>query len=154
MYWFLLYVWWLIMNLGFRVLHNTAVEPSSPLVGTMYFFSVVSMTWSEARPLTPPPSTLIGWSQNSPECTVLHRSTCHTWELDTVGGDAFLTGDVCLVVLFSTGFFLVLFLFFCDFVSVAVEGVTGNFAGLEDWFEDLTKNQESCLVHSQGYIPK
>ena len=49
-----------------------------------------------------------------------------------MGGDAFLTGDVCLVVLFSTGFFLVLFLFFCDFVSVAVEGVTGNFAGLED----------------------
>ena len=51
-YW---YVWWLIMNLGFRVLHTTAVEPSSPLVGTMHFFSVVSMTWSEARPLTPPP---------------------------------------------------------------------------------------------------
>lgn len=89
-------------------------------------------------------------SQGSPEHTVLHRSTwCHTWELDTVGGVAFLTGDVCFVVLFSTGFFLVLLLFFWDFASVAVEGVTGNFTGLEDWFEDLKKAQESGL-HSKG----
>ena len=72
---------------------------------------------------------------------------CHICELDTVGGvGGVLTGDVCFVVLFSTGFFLVLLLFFWDFTSVAVEGVTGNFTGLEDWFEDLTTMQENNYI--------
>ena len=101
---------------------------------------------SPTPPLPLPPNKIMfSLSQGSPEWTVFHRSTwCHTWELDTVGGvGGVLTGDVCFGVLFSTGFFLVLLLFFWDFVSVAVEGVTGNFTGLEDWFEDLTTMQKS-----------
>ena len=45
-------------------------------------------------------------------------------------GLSFLTGEVCFDVFFSTGFFLVLL--FWDFDSAAVEGVTGNFTGLDD----------------------
>ena len=56
-----------------------------------------------------------------------------------------MTGDVCLVVLFSTGFFLLLVLFFWDFVRAAVEGVTGNLTGLEDGFDDLTRTRQ--VIH-------
>ena len=44
-------------------------------------------------------------------------------------GLEFLTGEACLDVFFSIGFFLVLF--FWDFDRVAVEGVTGTFTGLD-----------------------
>ena len=48
-----------------------------------------------------------------------------------------LTGDACFDTFFSffSGVFFVLV--FWDFVSVAVEGVTGNFAGLADLVDDL-----------------
>lgn len=61
-----------------------------------------------------------------------------TCELEGAGMLVFLAGDTdCLVVFCSTGFFLFLVLFFCVFVRVAVDGVTGSFTGLFDWFDDL-----------------
>lgn len=46
-----------------------------------------------------------------------------------------MTGEACFDTFFSTVVFFVLV--FLDFVNVAVEGVTGNFAGLADLVDDL-----------------